>query len=263
MSKIGNIISKHRSNSSLALVSILMGGLFVGVSILLALVINKANPEGRSLIFNTMVGSAALGVGLLICGLKLRQGKVFLLAQHGVAASGSGTTREFPFADITETVQMFRHGVSVGIAFRSEKHPEWETVNGHLSGFAKFRNELIEGYLQEKVPASLARLANNLTLNFKITTLKGKIQEAMSMGIHQYLKVATENVELSRAGIVLQNRQILWSQIASTNRNEWFEKITLKLTDGTEVSISTTSLFEPDLFLAMVNQLVNDHAIAD
>jgi hypothetical protein len=156
---------------------------------------------------------------------------------------------------MAESCQMYRSGASVGIAVRSQSQPDWISASAHLSGYQKFRRQLLDSYIEARLPVLLAQLKNGRSLSFKMANLSGKLQKAFSTGIHGYVKVDTESVTLTDHALSVKGHAIDVGQIQAIDYSNWTERITFLMSNGDKEMLPFTSLFDGDLLLALIEQL--------
>jgi hypothetical protein len=255
MSLIGNVLSQHRKNAALSIVSILFGLLVAVVGIFLLVVVRSAPPEARGAIGATALVATILGIAIVALGWYLRGRGSFTVGDQGVLFNSPKGTREVAYRDIAETCQMYRSGISVGLAFRPESQTDWVSATAHLAGYRKFRQQVMDGYIRARLPLLLDRLHQGQTLTFKIATMSGKLQKAFSTGVHAYVHVDTDNVFLTSRTLTFNGHSIDIAGIREIDLSNWTENIRFMMANGEKETLSFTALFEADLLLALLESL--------
>jgi hypothetical protein len=256
MSSIGRILSRHRSNSALSVITIAFGLVLLVCTAFLFSIKDKANPEGASLIQNTIIGCAIAGAILIALGCFIR-GRLWVLGEHGVQGQSSRGSETWLYREIVETCQFHRSGVPVGLAWRKNGQNEWAAVNAHLSGYRRFFDTLMQGYLQTRVPALLDELERGQVVSFKVLTVAGQIQKNLALGVQSYVNASTtDSVRLSRSTLHLSERDIPIAHIKDVEVSPWTSEISFLLRDGSHAEIGYTALFDMELLLAALDKLM-------
>lgn len=254
MSSIGTLISRHRNNAALSPIVIGLGLLLVACGVLLLAVRGKADPDGLALINGTLAGCLIIGALLIVLGFFIRRG-AWLLGDEGVQAPPAQQSRQWRYRDIVETCQFYRHGLSVGLAWRSTGS-EWTSVSGQLGGYRKFRDAFIDGYLQARVPMVLERLERGHVVEFKFVNPLGALQKNFVLGIQNYVDVATDTLILSNHKLKLPDREIALNSVADMDVSAWTSRIGFVLHDGSKTALSYTALFDAPLLMALLERLI-------
>jgi hypothetical protein len=259
MSSIGSLISRHRNNAALSFMIIGFGLMLAACGILLLTVRAKADPDGLALINGSLTGCLIIGALLIALGFYMRRG-VWLLGDEGIQSPAAQGARVWRYRDVVETCQFYRHGVSVGLAWRTMGDPDWISVSGQLSGYRKFKDAFMAAYLRFKVPFVLDRLQRGHVMEFKIITHMGQLQKNFVLGIQGYVNVATETVILSRNKIKLPERELAIGDIADMDVSAWTSRIGFVLRDGARTGLSYTALFDAPLLMALLESLIREAA---
>jgi hypothetical protein len=255
MSSIGRIIGRHRVNAGLSVATTLFGLLLLGCAVLLFAIKDKANPEGAALLGRTMIGGGLIGAGLVLAGVLLRR-RAWLVGELGVQGPARHGTETWMYGGIAETCQFYRSGMSVGLAWRKHGADEWGAVNAHLSGYRRFADTLLQGYLQHRVPALLHEIERGHTVSFRLLSAAGYAQKQFALGIRSYLNADTVPVRLSRFTLSLPGQDVAIASIHALDMSAWTERLSIRLHDGSSVSVSYTGLFDGPLLLALLDQLI-------
>lgn len=254
MSSIGTLISRHRNHAALSPIVIVLGLMLVACGVLLLAVKGKADPDGLALINGTLAGCLILGALLIALGCFIRRG-AWLLGDEGVQAPPAQQSRQWRYRDIVETCQFYRHGVSVGLAWRSTPSGEWAAVSGQLGGYRKFRDAFIDAYLRARVPLILERLQRGHVVEFKFVNQVGQLQKNFVLGIQNYLNVSTDALILSGNKLKLPDREIALDSIVDMDVSAWTSRIGFVLRDGSKAGLSYTALFDAPLLMALLEKL--------
>ncbi|HEV7775227.1 MAG TPA: hypothetical protein VGO76_00040 [Luteibacter sp.] len=249
---IGNVVSKHRENSALAIVIMIFATMLLACAVLLITVRGNARPEGLEMVNHALIGCSVVGVLLFAAAFYIRRG-VWLLGTEGVQGPSA---REWPYREIAETCQFYRHGMPVGLAWRKTGSQEWGSVNAQLSGYRRFMDTLMQGYLQTRAPILIDELERGRTLEFKVIGAMGQLQKNFVLGIDTYLKVSTETIQLSQYALSFGNDEVRIADIVAMDVSAWTSRISFSLRDGTTKRLAYTALFDAQMLLALLEELV-------
>jgi hypothetical protein len=255
MSSIGTLISRHRNNAALSPITIVLGLLFAACGVLLLAIRGKVDPDGLPLLNLTTAGCLIIGAALIALGFYIRRG-AWLVGDEGVQAPAAQHARIWPYRDIVETCQFYRHGISVGLAWRNTEGGEWAAVSGQLGGYRKFRDTFMDNYLRTRVPVALDRLGRGHVLEFKLVDRVGQLQKNFVLGIQDYVNVSTNALILSRRKLKLPDCEIALDSVAHMDVSAWTSRIGFVMHDGSKAAVSYTALFDAPLLMALLEQLM-------
>jgi len=256
MSDIGRVISRHRNNAALSIVTLVFAAMLLACAALLFTIRGKAAAEGAALINGSMIGCAVIGLALVGAAVLMRR-TCWVLGEQGVQRRGGRGSESWRFDQLAETCQFYRAGVPVGLAWRREGDEAWGTVNAHLSGYRRFYGALERGYLDARLPRLFGELERGGSVEFKVLTQLGQLQRDFATGIRAYLRASTSKaLRVTANTVTWQGRELAFADIVEMDVTSWTSRLRLHLRDGTRVELNYQVLFDAALVMALLGALI-------
>jgi hypothetical protein len=254
-------VSAHGKSATVPYFFFVFAALCIAIGFLLAAIDRRP--------VSTQIGELMVffgpGLVLLALGILLKRSggaAIAIVGDEGMRVPVEEGTVDVRYEQIEETCQMFKSGVSVGLAFRERGQARWRCVRDRFARPEVFTAGVVDGYLRARVPAIMSRLQDGLDVSFKQVGLDSAVERAFVLGIAGYTKVATHPVRLSASRLELGGDSVALDSIVDVSFNFWTNRIRLKQRRGDVTALRFDSLFEPQLFIEVVQQLVSARAQA-
>lgn len=223
-----------------------------------------SNMEDRDVLALLQTGTATILLGSILLTLRhyLRPMLTYRLYEHGVRVLDRRSHKErfIAFEKIADIAHSrgsrLLGGLNDSMAFRTSESAFWYSIKGNISHSQQLVETLIQQQIQQRGPLALNALYQGENLTF------GYLDNRRGW-LGKWREKSVQTLRLSATTLSTSQKQIQIEKIHRLEKN--IQRGTIRLLDlqGNELfSLGYFSLFNADLFIALMEHMINNRILA-
>ncbi len=262
MKNMGNFIKRYGPSKLMFAVMLLPVILFLLVGVGLLFLLKNVAPENQQFLMIVAAGCIVAGLLFLFIGKRSMAKDIFELYENGIKVIRKNKQEEaLLFTDIGE-VYRFVSGkqllVPNNLAFRKDDKDSWKVITPKISSSGQLIKAFLEKHLEQQAKEWTAQLESGKRLNFKYVSEADKWSKRIfATGTKDFLNIPVKTLSLDKYTLHMEDNTYALNETNTIQVNNWTDNITITDKSGKKIfSIQYLSLFNADLFIQLVNHLV-------